>query len=120
MYSLRALAQAGLLFCLTLSQLSGSDELNRQLKRIFDSKELTLKRFGPARWTENGSSYTIVERSPVLKDADDIVQYETASGKRTVLVSASALIPRGGAKPLSVDDYRWSADGKRPLGIYEY
>ncbi len=92
-----------------------SDQLNRDLKRIFDSKELTPKRFGPARWRDNGSSYTIVEPSAKQKGADDIVLYETATGKRSVLVEASALCPPGASKPLSIDDYRWSNDGQKLL-----
>ncbi len=92
-----------------------SEQLGQDLKRIFDSKELTPKRFGPARWRDNGSSYTIVEPSSKIKGADDIVLYQTATGKRSVLVEASVLCPPGASKPLHIDDYRWSDDGGKLL-----
>src|SRR5919199_3731412 len=81
-----------------LDPLRGSEQLTQDLKRIFDSKVLTPKPFGPARWRDNGSSYTIVESSSKIKDADDIVLYETATGKRSILVEASALCPPGASK----------------------
>jgi dipeptidyl-peptidase 4 len=92
-----------------------SDQLNRDLKRIFDSKELTPKRFGPARWRDGGRSYTIVEPSAKVKGSDEIASYETGTGDRSILVEASELCPSGAAKPLSIDDYRWSTDGQKLL-----
>src|SRR4051794_21467194 len=111
----RILALSALTLCAISIPTRASEELNRNLKRIFDSKELTPKRFGPARWRDNGSSYTIVEPSSKVKSADDIVLYETATGKRSVLVEASVLCPPGASKPLSIDDYRWSDDGRKLL-----
>src|SRR5919199_187055 len=87
-----------------LDPLRGSEQLTQDLKRIFDSKELTPKRFGPARWRDNGSSYTMVEPASKPREGDDIVLYETATGKRSVLVPASELCPPGASKPLSIDD----------------
>src|SRR3954447_1244501 len=102
-------------FSLLPIPIRASEQLARDLKRIFDSKELTPKRFGPARWRDGGSSYTIVEPSSKSKGADDIVLYETATGKRSVLVEASVRCPPGASKPLSIDDYRWSDDGRKLL-----
>ena len=46
----------------------------------------------------------------------DIVEYDTASGKRTILVSHKQLIPaKADNKPLTIDDYVWSNDAKRLL-----
>src|SRR3954452_16004837 len=115
MCRLRLLALAALTSCALSIPIQASEDLNRNLKRIFDSKELTPKRFGPARWRDNGSSYTIVEPSSTLKGSDDIVLYETATGKRSVLVEASKLCPAGASKPLRIDDYRWSNDGQKLL-----
>jgi dipeptidyl-peptidase-4 len=91
--------------------LRGSDELNQQLKRIFASETFAAKVFGPARWIEGGAAFTTVESST-------IVRYETATGKRSVLVSAVQLTPKDG-KPLKIDDYRWSEDSKRLLVFTE-
>ncbi len=80
--------------------------------RIFKSREFVGERFGPARWLKDGSSYTTVEPSATEKGARDIVQYDTKSGKREILVPASKLIPTGEQTPLAIEDYSWSPDGK--------
>src|SRR3979490_1677107 len=94
--------------------LPASDELNQQLKRIFESETFSPKHFGPARWIEGGAGFTTVERAQGGEDAKEIIRYETVSGKRSVLISASQLTPKGG-KPLSIEDYRWSSDSKKLL-----
>ncbi len=87
--------------------LSGSEELQQQLRRIYGSSNFAGKSFGPARWIEKGNAFTTVEKS-------EIVRYETATGQRTVLISSQQLTPKDG-KALKIDGYRWSADGKRLL-----
>ena len=87
--------------------LSGSEQLQQQLRRIYGSSDFAGKSFGPARWIEKGNAFTTVEKS-------EIVRYETATGQRTVLISSQQLTPKEG-KALKIDDYRWSADGKRLL-----
>jgi len=78
---------------------------------MFNKHEYAGAFFGPARWLHGGSEYTTVEPSADgPKGSQDIVQYDTASGKRTVLVSATKLIPAAGAKPLRIEDYAWSSD----------
>jgi dipeptidyl-peptidase-4 len=47
------------------------------------------------------------------------VRYETASGKRTVLVAATALVATPGAKPLTIEDYDWSPDAQKLLVFTE-
>ncbi|MGH9398963.1 MAG: S9 family peptidase [Thermoanaerobaculia bacterium] len=95
----------------------GSDELSALLKRIFASRELMPKRFGPARFLESGQAYTALEAS-VAAEAEggrDIVRYDSVTGERRVLVPASRLVAPGEKKPFSIDDYAWSRDGKRLL-----
>jgi dipeptidyl-peptidase-4 len=82
------------------------------LDRIFKSREFAGDRFGPARWLDNGSSYTTVEPSEAQKGARDIVKYDAKTGKREILVSAAKLVPQGEKEPLSIEDYAWSPDGK--------
>jgi dipeptidyl-peptidase-4 len=84
-----------------------SEEFSQQLKRIFNGRAFTAKRFGPARWIENGAGYSTVEGS-------ELIRYDTATGKRSVLVSAQQLTPPQG-KALALEDYEWSADGNRLL-----
>ncbi len=97
------------------SHLAGSDELNQQLKRIFDSRAFAGKRFGPARWIRGGTAFTTVEDAPSTEGAKDIVEYDTATGKRSILVSHTLLMPPKAGKPLTVEDYRWDKDANRLL-----
>lgn len=91
--------------------------------RTLVSKDLDPKTFGPAKWLDKGAAYTTLEESKSLtdsksaKDAKDIVRYETASGKRSILIGAQELIPQGAEKPLQIDDYEWSKD-KQALLIF--
>jgi dipeptidyl-peptidase-4 len=85
------------------------------LHRIFTSKDLEFKDFGPARWLEDNSGYTTVEYSPDIKDAKEIVRYDPQPARRDVLVSAGQLTPKGSDRPLGIDDYQWSADGGKVL-----
>ena len=84
------------------------------LDRIFDSRDFTLERFGPARWLD-GSAYTTLDGAPAGAEARDIVRHDARTGAPTVLVPASRLVPPGADAPLEIDDYDWSADGKRLL-----
>ena len=85
------------------------------LRLIFDSTYFDTQRFGPARWIEDGSAYSTMERSATVKGGRDIVRYDTKSGARSILVPASSLIPPGDSLPLRIADYAWSADAKRML-----
>lgn len=90
-------------------------ELQAQLARLFDAKEFEAKRFGPSRWMEEGTFYVTIEPSAAVAEAQDIVRYDSATGTRSVLVSAASLVPTPDAKPLAIDDYAWSDDGARLL-----
>jgi dipeptidyl-peptidase 4 len=83
--------------------------------RLFNSEEFEAKSFGPAKWLDGGEAYTTLEPADGNKAAVEIVRYETANLKRTVLVNAAQLTPSGGKKPLAVDDYAWSDDGSKLL-----
>jgi dipeptidyl-peptidase-4 len=85
------------------------------LDRIFTSTDFRSETFGPARWLDDGSSYTTLETSPNNKEARDIIRYEAATGARTVLIPAAALTPSGTSTPLAIDDYAWSMDGQKLL-----
>jgi dipeptidyl-peptidase-4 len=101
------------------------DDLDASLKRIFAKEEFKAKTFGPARWLEGGKAYTTVEDSAAVKGGHDvppgkggqeIIRYDTLTGARRVLVSASLLAEAAsGDKPPSIDDYAWSKDGSKLL-----
>jgi dipeptidyl-peptidase-4 len=83
--------------------------------RIFGKEEFKTQDWGPARWLKDGSGYTTLENSETVKEAKDIVRYDPESGRREVLVCASNLLARGESKPLEIEDYAWSDDGRRLL-----
>src|SRR5271154_7581298 len=94
-----------------------SPESDQLLHRMYASEDFEVKYFGPARWLDDGAFYTTVEPSAAVKDAQDIVRYQTANGKREVLVSAAKLIPAGDKVPLAFENYAWSK-GKSRLLLY--
>jgi dipeptidyl-peptidase-4 len=94
-----------------------SDPSVLTLERIFGSPEFRSERFGPARWLDNGSAYTTLERSAGESGGRDIVKYDTETGDREILVPAERLIPPGGSEPLGISNYTWSPD-KRFLLIF--
>jgi dipeptidyl-peptidase 4 len=111
---MRPLLAATILWTLSAPLMHASGELDRQISRIFESREFRARRFGPVRWIENGSAYTMLEAREAGGDGTDVVRYETATGRRSVLVSAAELTPKGG-KPLEIEDLEWSADATRLL-----
>lgn len=90
-------------------------EQNQFLRDAFLRHQYSARPFGPARWLNGGESFTTVEPSPAGHGARDIVRYETATGKREVLISASDLVPPGAKEPLELEDYDWSSDMDRLL-----
>jgi dipeptidyl-peptidase-4 len=85
------------------------EAVRASVHRIFATRDFAPERFGPARWIENGAAYTTVE--PVANGRGaEIVRYETATGARSILVSARQLTPPGDSVPLAFDDYGWSED----------
>ena len=97
------------LACLILSVATAygqsADKRILTLDRIFSSSEFRSETFGPARWLDDGSAYTTLEPSPGKRDVRDIIRYETATGVRSVLISADSLRPSATAAPLVIDDY---------------
>jgi dipeptidyl-peptidase-4 len=120
-----------LLVCLALllaPTSSGAEEpasrestgIDESLRRIFTDEEFEPEEFGPARWQDEGLYYTTLEPSDSVKDskdeeAKDIVRYETASGRREVVIGAGQLVPEGRSRALEIDDYVWSEDKRRLL-----
>ncbi len=104
----------GLAFACTLQAQSG---LEPRLRAIFGpGREFEPRTVGPIRWQDDSRSYTTVEPAATDKSAREIVRWDAASGRREVLVTAAQLTPPGGAaKPLALDDYTWSRDGRRLL-----
>lgn len=89
------------------AQVSG--DIESKLRQIFDRGEFNARLFRGV-WLADGSGYTVLERN-TEEGGLEVVRYETASGKRTVLTPLSKLIPAGGTGPLQVENYALSPDG---------
>lgn len=102
-----------LVVCLFIVQgfVTAQDRSMLSVERIFNSADFRAERFGPARWLADGSGYTTLERS-ASSHGLDIVRYESASGKRQVLVASELLVPEGMKEPLAIQNYSWSPDGR--------
>ena len=106
--------------CFLFSHLSllGADtkpsaHLTEGLDAIFNKGEFWDKQVQFA-WEKNGDIYTMVEPAASGKGSD-IVAYETASGTRSVEVSAAELTPPGLKDSLHISEYAWSADAQKLL-----
>jgi dipeptidyl-peptidase 4 len=92
-----------------------SPALTTELERIFASKEYEAQTIAQPAWIDGGARYAALEPSASAAGARDIVEYDSATGQRAVVVAASTLTPAGAASPLSIDGYAWSADRARLL-----
>ena len=68
-----------------------------------------------SRWLDEGARYTVLENSAAKPGALDLIAYDTATGTRSILVSAEKLISAGQSSPLHIDAYQWSGDGTQLL-----
>jgi dipeptidyl-peptidase-4 len=88
--------------------------LEEELRRIFQADDYAARTFGPAVWFEDDRSYGVVERAEA-GGLHQLVEYDAASGTRTVLADAALLTPTGAATPLSIAGYAWTQDRRRAL-----
>jgi dipeptidyl-peptidase 4 len=117
---MRVIFGIALTFVVALSAAGSPDGDQRQsakelLQRTMFNPEFRPKSFHGGEWYGNGDAYLALEPSASSKDATDIVRYQTTTGARDVLISASRLIPSGETKPLDIADYRFSSDGQQLL-----
>lgn len=100
-------ARSAVQFSKTWDQLS--HEIEPKLRQIFDRGEFNARVFRGV-WLVDSSGYTVFERNPE-EGGHELVKYETATGKRTILIPLSRLIPSGENKPLLIENYALSPDG---------
>lgn len=85
------------------------------IDRIFNSDEFDAQGVGALRWLKSGDAYAKIEPSTTVKGGRDLVGYDAASGKRTILIAAEKLIPAGANAPLAIQNYEFSADNQKIL-----
>lgn len=84
------------------------------LEDIYKNNIFIQKGFGPVRWMNNNDGYSTLEVNTEI-GGKDIVRYEAKTGRRSVVISASSLVPHGENKPLIISDYVWSEDNSKLL-----
>jgi dipeptidyl-peptidase 4 len=95
------------------SDTGGSPHLAQGLDALFNKGAYWGKTVQLA-WENKGEAYTILEPAADGKGMD-IVAYDTRTGKRSVQIGAAQLTPAGAKAPLEIEEYSWSADGKKLL-----
>jgi len=122
-----AVIASSLVACQTTSSDQNNEKNNNNpltLKRIYQDHEFRSERIGRIRWLKDGSGYTAIEKSQAKKTNDegkevsigkDIVIYDPETLENKVLISAAQLTPKTAEKPLSIDNYIWSADRQKLL-----
>src|SRR6266481_2632700 len=83
--------------------------------RIFGSPEFRGGTLGPLARLSDGTGYSTLEPALGGKPGKDIVRYDAETGLKTILVPAARLVPPGDSTPLDIEEYTWSADGRRLL-----
>jgi len=83
------------------------------LQRLMQG-EFHAKAYGPIRWVDD-SSYSVLEPSASVRNAQDLVRYDAASGRKSVLVPAGRLVPPGDSVPIEIEDFAWSPAGPQLL-----
>ena len=116
-HSIRTAAAVMLVVALSgtgsLARAQSATNTDSAVRAIFSGRGLSGGvPFGPARWNADGNSYTTLEQSA---QGTEIAEYDAATGQRRVRVSPSLLRRAGAPAPLDIEDYAWSADGRRLL-----
>jgi dipeptidyl-peptidase-4 len=83
--------------------------------RIFGTPEFRGGSLASLAWLSDGVGYTSLERTVGGKAGQDIVRYDAETGLKTILVPAARLVPPGDSTSLEIEEYSWSADGRRLL-----
>jgi dipeptidyl-peptidase 4 len=97
------------------AQRPAADSSLLTVDRIFASTEFRGGALTALVWLSDGTGYTTLERAVGGKAGQDLVRYDAETGLKTILVPAARLVPPGDTTPLNVEEYSWSADGRRLL-----
>ena len=87
------------------------DPSRLSVERIFASPEFRLQSLPAVQWMNDGQRFTFVGA-----DGDLMVE-DAATGTRSVIVDADALVPAGAGEAIDIEDYQWS-DDERKLLVY--
>ena len=82
--------------------------------RLFGVKEFDTEPLPARRWSKRSSTYFTLEK-PATGTGRELIRNDPATGKKEVVVPATAFVPGGAKEPLAVEAYEFSADESRVL-----
>jgi len=88
-------------------------QVEPRIKAIYETKEYAMRSFG-ATWLPDGSSYLRLE-TPAGASGAEIASYDSASGKRTVVVAGEKLLVPTTSQRLRIRGFVRSPSGNRFL-----
>jgi len=97
----------------TLHAQSEGDPSQLTIDRIYASNEFKSDYQPPINWIDGGNTYVIVEMND--QHVPQLVKYETASGKQSLLLSVEKLTPEGSDRPIVISDFSMSDDESKIL-----
>ena len=83
------------------------------IDRIYASNEFQQERQTPIKWIQNGESYVIIESNE--NGQNQLIQYGSATEKRTIYLSSKQLTPENRDEPLIVEEFYLSGDESKAL-----
>jgi len=89
------------------------DQIEPRIKAIYERNEFAMRSF-EATWLPDGSGYLKLDR-PEGAPIAEVVFYDAASGKRTVVVPRGKLVPPGASQPLTLRWFQRAPSGRRFL-----
>jgi dipeptidyl-peptidase-4 len=87
-------------------------QAEERLKAIYERREYNATRFS-ADWSVGGSAFTRLENRS--RGQQELVSYDAATGRRSVVISTKQLMPEGQSRPTSIRDYEVSGRGNAIL-----
>lgn len=90
-----------------------SDPSQLTIDRIYASGEFRGDYQAPISWIDGGNAYVIVEMND--QQIPQLIKYDTATGKQSLLLSAEELTPEGSSRPIRISDFSMSDDESKIL-----
>lgn len=97
------------------AQSATTDSSLLTLDRIFAAGEFGEERSASLRWSERAAGYFTLETPADGGRGRDLVRNDPATGRREIVVPASAFIPEGKSAPLRIEAYEFSPDESKLL-----
>ncbi len=96
------------------AQDSGADKSLLTIDRLFGAREFETESLSPMRWSKRSSTYFTLDKVETGKGVD-LVRNDPETGKKEIVVPATAFIPKNAKEPLGIEGYEFSADESRLL-----